>query len=176
LIVANIGDSRAIVCRKDSKVVFSSKDHKLERSDELERISCLKGVVVEKPLGVKRITPSREEFSEEVISKRRYALNMSRSLGHVILARYGVSADPEFDSVEIENGDILILASDGLWEVMENLEVAQFLNNYFAIPSDLLDPFQICKDIYKEVAQRSKIMGRKEDNTTIVIVQFSSNQ
>jgi len=78
--------------------------------------------------------------------------------------------------VEIENGDILILASDGLWEVMENLEVAQFLNNYFAIPSDLLDPFQICKDIYKEVAQRSKIMGRKEDNTTIVIVQFSSNQ
>lgn len=73
-------------------MVFSSVDHNLERQDEIERIGKSNGVIVER-LYVKRVTPSRDEFSEEAITKQRLALNMSRSLGHVTLGRFGVQLD-----------------------------------------------------------------------------------
>lgn len=54
---------------------------------------------------------------------------------------------------------------------MDNLEVAQI-----AISNNLWDPQQICKDIYRETSQRSKSLGRKEDNTTIIVVTFGKQE
>jgi len=77
-----------------------------------------------------------------------------------------VSAEPEFSSIKIENGDTLILASDGLWEIMESTEVATFAGRY-------LDPQQASRDISREVANKCKVLGKKSDNLTIVIVIFN---
>ncbi|KAA3454883.1 putative protein phosphatase 2C 51 isoform X1 [Gossypium australe] len=105
LVVANCGDSRAVLSRCGVAVALSS-DHKPERADELERIEAGGGWVIKwnghRVLGV---------------------LATSRSIGDGCLKPF-VTSTPEVTVSELTNGDeFLILASDGLWDVVSN-EVA----------------------------------------------------
>ncbi|KAF0913459.1 hypothetical protein E2562_022351 [Oryza meyeriana var. granulata] len=110
VVVANCGDSRAVLCRDGAPVPLSS-DHKPDRPDELERIEEAGGRVIfwegARVLGV---------------------LAMSRSIGDAYLKPY-VTAVPEVTVTDRSDGDeCLILASDGLWDVVSNeaaCEVAQ---------------------------------------------------
>ncbi|KAG1339245.1 hypothetical protein COCNU_04G015510 [Cocos nucifera] len=102
IVVANCGDSRAILCRNGIPIPLSS-DHKPDRPDELERIQAAGGRVIywdgARVLGV---------------------LAMSRAIGDRYLKPY-VMAEPEVTVTEREEGDeCLILASDGLWDVVTN--------------------------------------------------------
>jgi serine/threonine protein phosphatase PrpC len=49
---------------------------------------------------------------------------MSRSMGHPVLGRYGVSAEPEVAVCDLFEDDWLIIASDGLWDVLTEHTVA----------------------------------------------------
>ncbi|KAL5200922.1 hypothetical protein ABZP36_035276 [Zizania latifolia] len=110
VVVANCGDSRAVLCRDGAPVPLSS-DHKPDRPDELERIEEAGGRVIfwegARVLGV---------------------LAMSRSIGDAYLKPF-VCAVPEVTVTDRSDGDeCLILASDGLWDVVSNesaCEVAQ---------------------------------------------------
>ncbi|KAG8056423.1 hypothetical protein GUJ93_ZPchr0002g26494 [Zizania palustris] len=110
VVVANCGDSRAVLCRDGAPVPLSS-DHKPDRPDELERIEEAGGRVIfwegARVLGV---------------------LAMSRSIGDAYLKPF-VCAVPEVTVTDRSDGDeCLILASDGLWDVVTNeaaCEVAQ---------------------------------------------------
>ncbi|GKV08048.1 hypothetical protein SLEP1_g19735 [Rubroshorea leprosula] len=102
IIVANCGDSRAVLCRKGKAVPLSS-DHKPDRPDELQRIQAAGGRVIywdgPRVLGV---------------------LAMSRAIGDNYLKPY-VSCEPEVTITErTPEDDCLILASDGLWDVVSN--------------------------------------------------------
>ena len=90
-----------------------SIDHKPCRPDEEERIKALGGKVVY--WGRWRV--------EGILA-------VSRAIGDANLKPY-VSCDPEFIERKIEEEDMyLVLASDGLWDVMRNDEVARFVNRY----------------------------------------------
>ena len=55
---------------------------------------------------------------------------MSRSLGDAHAHRLGVSSKPSLNTHRIEETEIfLILASDGVWGVMENNDVALFVED-----------------------------------------------
>ncbi|PSR95086.1 Protein like [Actinidia chinensis var. chinensis] len=102
IIVANCGDSRAVLCR-NGKAVALSTDHKPDRPDELNRIQAAGGRVIywdgPRVLGV---------------------LAMSRAIGDNYLKPY-VSCDPEVTVTDrTVDDDCLILASDGLWDVVSN--------------------------------------------------------
>ncbi|CAI9117871.1 OLC1v1019359C1 [Oldenlandia corymbosa var. corymbosa] len=102
IIVSNCGDSRAVLCR-NGKAVPLSVDHKPDRPDELERIEKAGGRVIywdgARVLGV---------------------LAMSRSIGDNYLKPY-VVAEPEVTVIDrTPEDDCLILASDGLWDVLQN--------------------------------------------------------
>lgn len=104
IIVANTGDSRAVLCRGKQPMPLSV-DHKPEREDELERIEAAGGKVIKwngyRVLGV---------------------LAMSRSIGDRYL-KPSVIPDPEVRFVpRSKDDDCLILASDGLWDVLTNEE------------------------------------------------------
>lgn len=94
LIVANVGDSRAILCRKSSQdgfyVIEMSKDHKFNRTEEIERIKASKGSIKESASGHFKVIPNMDDYAESTIIKQKLALNMTRSLGHPILSKYGV--------------------------------------------------------------------------------------
>ncbi|KAG8387904.1 hypothetical protein BUALT_Bualt02G0069900 [Buddleja alternifolia] len=102
IVVANCGDSRAVLCRNGRAIPLST-DHKPDRPDELDRIQAAGGRVIywegARVLGV---------------------LAMSRAIGDNYLKPY-VSCEPEVSITERrEEDECLILASDGLWDVVSN--------------------------------------------------------
>lgn len=106
LVVANCGDSRAVLCRRGAAIPLSS-DHKPDRPDELERIQAAGGRVI---------------FWD--VARVFGMLAMSRAIGDSYLKPF-VIPDPEVRVLERKDGEdeFLILASDGLWDVVTN-EVA----------------------------------------------------
>ncbi|KAL5202705.1 hypothetical protein ABZP36_013657 [Zizania latifolia] len=102
IVVANCGDSRAVLSRGGVPVPLST-DHKPDRPDELERVEAADGKVINwngcRVLGV---------------------LATSRSIGDHHLKPF-VSAEPEVTVIErTDEDEFLILASDGLWDVVSN--------------------------------------------------------
>ncbi|KAI9078301.1 hypothetical protein K1719_039677 [Acacia pycnantha] len=102
IIVSNCGDSRAVLCRNGVAVPLSS-DHKPDRPDELLRVQAAGGRVIywdgPRVLGV---------------------LAMSRAIGDNYLKPYVIS-EPEVTVTErTDEDECLILASDGLWDVVSN--------------------------------------------------------
>ncbi|ESW13847.1 hypothetical protein PHAVU_008G231200 [Phaseolus vulgaris] len=102
IIVANCGDSRAVLCRNRAPVPLSD-DHKPDRPDELLRIEDAGGRVIywdgPRVLGV---------------------LAMSRAIGDNYLKPYVIS-EPEVTVTErSEEDECLILGSDGLWDTVQN--------------------------------------------------------
>nr|CAN72151.1 hypothetical protein VITISV_021634 [Vitis vinifera] len=102
LYVANVGDSRAVIS-KAGKAIPLSEDHKPNRSDERKRIENAGGVVMW--AGTWRVGG---------------VLAMSRAFGNRMLKQY-VVAEPEIQDQEVdEELELLVLASDGLWDVVPN--------------------------------------------------------
>lgn len=102
LYVANVGDSRAVIS-KAGKAIPLSEDHKPNRSDERKRIESAGGVVMW--AGTWRVGGM---------------LAMSRAFGDRILKQF-VVAEPEIQDQVIDNEfECLVLASDGLWDVVSN--------------------------------------------------------
>ncbi|XP_051138030.1 protein phosphatase 2C 51-like [Andrographis paniculata] len=102
VVIANCGDSRAVLSRGGAAVQLSD-DHKPDRPDELERIEISGGKVInwngERVLGV---------------------LATSRSIGDYYLKPY-VIPEPEVRVLErTDKDEFVILASDGLWDVVSN--------------------------------------------------------
>ncbi|KAJ0250757.1 Protein phosphatase 2C 3 [Hirschfeldia incana] len=102
IIVANCGDSRAVLCRNGKPFPLST-DHKPDRPDELDRIQEAGGRVIywdgPRVLGV---------------------LATSRAIGDNYLKPY-VSSEPEVTVTDrTEDDEFMILASDGLWDVVTN--------------------------------------------------------
>lgn len=102
IVVSNCGDSRAVLCRNGVAIPLST-DHKPDRPDELSRIQESGGRVI--------FWDGPRVFG---------VLAMSRAIGDSYLKPYVIS-DPEVTVTERTSDDeCLILASDGLWDVVSN--------------------------------------------------------
>ncbi|KAJ4717848.1 putative Protein phosphatase 2c [Melia azedarach] len=107
IIVANCGDSRAVLCRGKEPMALSV-DHKPNREDEYARIEASGGKVIQwnghRVFGV---------------------LAMSRSIGDRYLKPW-IIPEPEVMFIpRARDDECLILASDGLWDVMTNEEACE---------------------------------------------------
>ncbi|KAK9145418.1 hypothetical protein Sjap_005321 [Stephania japonica] len=102
VVVANCGDSRAVLSRGGVAVPLS-QDHKPDRPDEMERVEAAGGRVINwngfRVLGV---------------------LATSRSIGDYYLKPYVIPYPEVTISDRTKNDEFLILASDGLWDVISN--------------------------------------------------------
>ncbi|XP_058089783.1 probable protein phosphatase 2C 11 isoform X2 [Magnolia sinica] len=101
LLVANVGDSRVVACRAGSAIPLSI-DHKPDRSDERQRIEDAGGFIIW--AGTWRVGG---------------VLAVSRAFGDKLLKPF-VVAEPEIQEEEIDSIEFLIIASDGLWNVVSN--------------------------------------------------------
>nr|CAD1824788.1 unnamed protein product [Ananas comosus var. bracteatus] len=146
LLVANVGDSRAVICRGGNAIAVS-RDHKPDQTDERQRIEDAGGFVMW--AGTWRVGG---------------VLAVSRAFGDRLLKQY-VVADPEIKEEVIDGSlEFLILASDGLWDVVSNEEAV-------AIVRPIEDPEQAAKKLLQEAYQRGSA-----DNITCVVVRFLSGQ
>ncbi|CAN6850353.1 unnamed protein product [Brassica oleracea] len=142
LLVANVGDSRAVICRAGNAFAVS-RDHKPDQSDERERIENAGGFVMW--AGTWRVGG---------------VLAVSRSFGDRLLKQY-VIADPEIQEEKIDDSlEFLILASDGLWDVFSNEEAV-------AVVKEIEEPEESTKKLVGEAIKRGSA-----DNITCVVVRF----
>ncbi|KAI8547682.1 hypothetical protein RHMOL_Rhmol07G0215000 [Rhododendron molle] len=145
LLVANVGDSRAVICRGGNAIAVS-RDHKPDQTDERQRIEDAGGFVMW--AGTWRVGG---------------VLAVSRAFGDRLLKQY-VVADPEIQEEKVDSSlEFLILASDGLWDVVTNEEAV-------AIVKPIQEPEDAAKRLMQEAYQRGS-----GDNITIVVVRFLAN-
>lgn len=138
LISANSGDSRAIVVRncpkQTSKGVTSiqveqlTRDHKPDEKDEYARIMSNGGrIEAFKDLNGEPMGPMRVWVQHEDVP----GLAMSRSLGDKVAQSVGVVPNPEIlDYTLTPNDQFILIASDGIWEFMSNVDVARLVYPY----------------------------------------------
>ncbi|XP_010519628.1 PREDICTED: probable protein phosphatase 2C 69 isoform X2 [Tarenaya hassleriana] len=142
LLVANVGDSRAVICRGGNAIAVS-RDHKPDQTDERERIENAGGFVMW--AGTWRVGG---------------VLAVSRAFGDRLLKQY-VVADPEIKEEKIDSSlEFLILASDGLWDVVSNEEAVSMVKQ-------IEDSEEAAKKLVTEAIQRGSA-----DNITCVVVRF----
>lgn len=105
---ANVGDVRAVLCR-GSDAVRLSEDHKASVASERERIERLGGVVSgERVAGV---------------------LAVSRAMGDFQWKRF-ITSRPFVTATRVEEDDThVVLACDGLWDVMGDQEVCSLIRS-----------------------------------------------
>ncbi|WZZ91628.1 hypothetical protein YC2023_120207 [Brassica napus] len=144
LLVANVGDSRAVISRAGTAIAVS-RDHKPDQSDERERIENAGGFVM---------------WAGKRTWRVGGVLAVSRAFGDRLLKQY-VVADPEIREEKIDDSlEFLILASDGLWDVFSNEEAV-------AMVKEVEDPEDSAKKLVAEAIKRGS-----KDNITCVIVRF----
>ncbi|KAJ6954192.1 protein phosphatase 2C 11 [Populus alba x Populus x berolinensis] len=141
LLVANVGDSRVVACRAGSAIPLSI-DHKPDRSDERQRIEEAGGFVVW--AGTWRVGG---------------VLAVSRAFGDKLLKPY-VVAEPEIQEEEIDGVEFIIVASDGLWNVLTNKDAV-------ALVQDITDAEAASRKLIQEAYARGST-----DNITCVVVRF----
>jgi len=139
--VYNCGDSRAVLGRRNSagaiQAVQLSNDHKPDKPEERKRIIAAGG-----HLGCRQVLVNqgnRGPVSMPVGPCRVWyqhrgetlGLAMSRSLGDAIVHKFGVSAEPDpMEHMIDDHDDFLLIATDGIWDVVENNQAVQLIYNY----------------------------------------------
>lgn len=148
--VGNCGDSRAIVARKGGVSVALSSDHKASRKDEVARVQKAGGMV----------------WWDRVMGE----LAISRAIGDHRLRPY-VIPDPEVECFQRSEGDqLLILASDGLWDVLSNADAGNLAVRKFL--SDL-EAGRSVRSALKHAASslaKAAISRGSRDNVTVIVV------
>jgi len=158
LYCGNAGDSRCIAGVKGEAVALSN-DHKPNDPLEMERIISAGGFV---------------EFN-----RVNGNLALSRALGDFIFKtddelpqnKQIVSAEPEVQELLVsEDMDFVLLACDGIWDVLTNQQVSDFVVDKIAANTQ---PEDICEQLMNRcLAPDCQVGGLGCDNMTVVLICF----
>ncbi|GMH92023.1 hypothetical protein TL16_g12224, partial [Triparma laevis f. inornata] len=160
--VANAGDSRAVMMRKDDEVFPLSYDHK--PSDEIEstRINGAGGFV--------------NQFG-----RVNGNLNLSRSIGdlkykqNVEVAREQqmITAEPDLITVEmLPDDEFIVVGCDGIWDCLTNEECCQFVKTRI----DEMTPAKIIEECLDTIVSEDPraTQGIGGDNMSLLLIDLRS--
>eukprot|EP00123_Amoebidium_parasiticum_P020909 comp5849_c0_seq1/m.1714 comp5849_c0_seq1/g.1714 ORF comp5849_c0_seq1/g.1714 comp5849_c0_seq1/m.1714 type:complete len:320 (-) comp5849_c0_seq1:33-992(-) len=147
LLVAGVGDSRAVILHKDSAKDLSV-EHKPEMEAEMRRIKAAGGTVTLDPMyGTYRVCGR---------------LAMSRSIGDRELKPFGVIAEPSIYDVQLSRKDsLLILGTDGLFNVISKQLAC-------AVANSCRNPEEAAQELVSLAIQLGST-----DNVTALVVRLS---
>jgi len=155
LFFANCGDSRSVLCRK-GEVAFSTQDHKPINPEEKTRIQNAGGsVMIQRVNGSLAVSRALGDFEYKNVQGKGPCEQL-------------VSPEPEIHEIErtVADDEFVILACDGIWDVMSNEELCTFVRNRMMLTDDLQ---AICNQVVDVCLHKGS-----RDNMSIVIVAFES--
>ncbi|CAI2347421.1 unnamed protein product [Caenorhabditis sp. 36 PRJEB53466] len=158
----NVGDSR-VVCSVVGEARPYSFDHKPSHENEARRIIAAGGWVefnrVKGNLGLSR-----------ALGDFTFKDNDSKSAEEQMVTAY---PDVTTDTLSADH-EFIVLACDGIWDVMTNQEVVDVVREKLA---EKRDPQSICEDLLTRcLAPDSQMGGLGCDNMTVVIVGLLHGQ
>lgn len=178
IVVANAGDSRAVLSRR-GKAIDMSSDHKPNLPGEVARIQNAGGVIIEQQIG------------DHVHYRVNGNLNLSRSIGDL---QYKQNSDlsaqeqlivchPDVRRFARQPADeFMIIACDGVWDVLSSQEAVDFVRSRIGDISSLHEragdgSFKL-SSLLEEMLDacvfpdQSETMGLGGDNMTAILIVF----
>ncbi|PON86180.1 Protein phosphatase [Trema orientale] len=168
LIMANLGDSRAILgtsTENGIKAVQLTTDLKPGLPSEADRIRSCNGRVLalKNEPHIQRVWLPHEDAP---------GLAMSRAFGDFLLKDYGIIAVPDVSYRRLTPKDqFIVLATDGVWDVLSNDEVASIV---WKAKSEEVAARAVVEAA--AAAWRTKFPASKIDDCTVVCLFFQRKQ
>ena len=132
LICANIGDSRAVLCKK-GKAINLSWDHKPQRPDEVKRIQKNKGNIQFGRVGGNlAITRAFGDFEFKIIEELKQRNNL-------------IVSEPEIRChlIDPNEDEFIVMASDGLFDKFKSQEACDVIRKYIQKSNFLQDDMDV---------------------------------
>lgn len=161
--VANAGDSRCVVYKSDGRVIPMSEDHKPSDEKEKKRIEAaghevMKDTII---LSGKRVEIFRIDGRTAV----------SRAIGDMEYKDYlnqgpekqAICCIPDVKEENLSKGDYIVLACDGIWDVMTNEQVGNFIQQHKSA---------VMEDLAANLVKEAITLG-STDNLTIIVVKIT---
>ncbi|GAB0187331.1 protein phosphatase 1B [Grus japonensis] len=150
----NCGDSRAVLYR-NGQVCFSTQDHKPCNPREKERIQNAGGsVMIQRVNGSLAVSRALGDYDYKCVDGKGPTEQL-------------VSPEPEVcEILRAEEDEFIILACDGIWDVMSNEELCEFVKSRLEVSDDLE---KVCNWVVDTCLHKGS-----RDNMSIVLVCFSN--
>ena len=141
---ANCGDSRGVLS-KEGKACFSTQDHKPINPTEKERIQNAGGsVMIQRVNGSLAVSRALGDFDYKNVEGKGPCEQL-------------VSPEPEiFLQKRNENDEFVVLACDGIWDVMSNDEVCDFVRSRLFVTENLE---QVCNQVVDTCLHKVSMCG-----------------
>uniref|UniRef100_A0A0N5C7D3 PPM-type phosphatase domain-containing protein n=1 Tax=Strongyloides papillosus TaxID=174720 RepID=A0A0N5C7D3_STREA len=149
--LVNLGDSRAIFCKKDSEVI-ATEDHKPYNEKEKERIVKAGGnVMISRVNGALAVSRAFGDFEYKNVPN----LSSTEQL---------VSPEPDVYEVQRDSNadEFFVLACDGIYDVLSNEELADLVRERLIAEDDL-------RVVTNQVLDYALSKGSR-DNMTLILV------
>ena len=156
LFIGNIGDSRCIIGNIYNKIIYTTIDHKPNNINEKLRIESNGGYVL------------LQDTYRVYINNQVGGLAISRVFGDIpykIRNIVSCEADIVLKNI-ITSNEIIILASDGLWDVLSNEDVLKFVNAR-------LNKYRLT-EISKQLVNYAYYIGSM-DNITVILAKIKDD-
>eukprot|EP00887_Chlorella_sp_A99_P004465 scaffold30.g4465.t1 len=150
VVTANLGDSRAVLCRGGQAMALT-QDQTAEREDERARVAAAGGAPAVRA-GTWRVGAA--------------GLAVTRSVGDADLKGWGVVAEAETAELGLRPGEdaFVVVATDGLWDTMSNEEVVALVKD------TVKHPGMCAQRLVTEALARGS-----EDNVSAVVAMLSGS-
>lgn len=153
IIIANCGDSRGVFC-VNGKPALATQDHKPSNEPERERIQNAGGtVMIQRVNGSLAVSRALGDFEYKNVEGKGPTEQL-------------VSPEPEFFIKERipEEDEFLVLACDGVWDVMTNQEICDFISARMKLTDNLET---VCNEVIDTCLHKGS-----RDNMSIIIIAF----
>ena len=173
LIVANVGDSKAVLGQGGTgtldlwKAKVLTAEHKPSLPEEKARIEAAGGFVLEdEDYGAARVFDNPDPIGQMVamagagmggiggapligLGQPWPGLAMSRCIGHTGVEKIGITAEPTVSKHSLSAEDrVMIIASDGVWDYVSSDEACAYAKQFAP------DAHSACKAIVETASQR----------------------
>lgn len=150
LLIANAGDSRAVLSRKGDAVQLS-QDHRPSSVVERKRVEDLGGVIEYGYLnGELAVTRALGDWCMKLPFGSASPLTAEPEVQHILLS---------------EEDEFLIIGCDGIWDVMSNEDAVSLVRRKLRLHGD---PERCARELVDQALSRES-----SDNLTVIVVCFS---
>ncbi|KAM6961140.1 protein phosphatase 1A isoform 2-T3 [Aplochiton taeniatus] len=145
----NCGDSRGLLSR-GGVVHFFTQDHKPNNPLEKERIQNAGGsVMIQRVNGSLAVSRALGDFDYKCVHGKGPTEQL-------------VSPEPEVYAIERSEDEFIVLACDGIWDVMANEELCEFVRSRLEVTDDLE---RVCNEIVDTCLYKGS-----RDNMSVVLI------
>ncbi|CAF4122687.1 unnamed protein product [Rotaria socialis] len=160
----NVGDSRAILVSSEGRVLLATKDHKPSDQVERQRIQDAGGtVLIQRVNGSLAVSRALGDFEYKNNSNRRPDQQLVSPEPEVTCHSRTLTIDSNKQEEQIA---FIVLACDGIWDVMTNEELAAYILGRMHVTDDL-------NEICNSVLDMCLYKGSK-DNMSLIIIAFKT--